>query len=266
MSSVPSIWKTILKIAKPLKNNTIELVTCGSAPLSSSLWNEIQQWTGISEIWNTYGITETGSWIAGTNIDNFTPQNGMIGYGWGANILISEKDSVDSCSSRDLHEYRALSPNEVGYIWVQTASLMDGYLNQKKMTDDVVSGSWFFTGDLGYMDDKGVLFISGRVRNEINTGGIKVIPEDIDFLLEGHNEVVESCVFGLDDDLMGEIIAVAIVINSKSSITSAELVEWCSKEVSDYKIPKVWYFIDEIPKTTRGKISRDLVSEYCKSL
>lgn len=65
---------------------------------------------------------------------------------------------------------------------------------------------------------------------------------------------------------MGEIIAVAIVINSKSSITSAELVEWCSKEVSDYKIPKVWYFIDEIPKTTRGKISRDLVSEYCKSL
>ena len=95
---------------------------------------------------------------------------------------------------------------------------MEGYLGQKKMTNSVVCGSWFFTGDLGYLDPKGNLVLTGRVRNEINTGGIKVTPEDIDLILESNPKIIESCTFGMPDDLAGEIVATALIIKENTKI------------------------------------------------
>ena len=149
---------------------------------------------------------------------------------------------------------------------MQTTSLMQGYLGLKKMTNAVICGSWFFTGDLGYLDSKGNLVLTGRVRNEINTGGIKVTPEDIDLILERHPKIIESCTFGMPDDLAGEIVATAIIIKGKSSLLAHEIYKWTCKYISDYKAPKVWYKVEEIPKTLRGKINREEVAKYCSKI
>tara|TARA_X000000950_G_C13860246_1_gene638404 strand:- start:369 stop:1886 length:1518 start_codon:yes stop_codon:yes gene_type:complete len=266
MSSVPSVWKIILELSKQPKNKSLKLITCGSAPLSSFLWSKIQKWALIKRVWNTYGITETGSWIAGTKGNAVVPFDGKTGMGWGTNILISKESNRMSKNTSLLESNFYKKRNIRGYIWVQTPCLMQGYLNQTKATNSVVLGSWFFTGDIGYLDSKNNLVLTGRVRNEINTGGIKVTPEDIDIILEKHSNIEESCTFGLPDKLAGEIVATAIVLKNNKSLHSSELNKWIKKFISDYKSPKVWYKVKEIPKTTRGKINRDEVAKFCVNL
>ena len=266
MSSVPSVWKIVLKLSKKPIKKSLKLITCGSSPLSAYLWNNIQNWSSIKRVWNTYGITETGSWIAGTQGNSIIPKDGMTGKGWGTKIIISKEISNISNDANLLDSNNCLKKNERGYIWVQTSSLMQGYLGQKKMTNSVVCGSWFFTGDLGYIDSKGSLVLTGRVRNEINTGGIKVTPEDIDLILERHPKIIESCTFGMPDDLAGEIVATAIIIKQGSNLLSNDIYKWTCKYISDYKAPKVWYRVKEIPKTPRGKINREEVAKYCSKI
>ena len=266
MSSVPSVWKIVLNLSKKPVKNSLQLITCGSAPLSAFLWENIQNWSSIKRVWNTYGITETGSWIAGTEGSNVVPKDGKTGRGWGTNIIISKDISNIKNDINLLDNNNRMKKNEKGYIWVQTSSLMQGYLGQKKMTNSVVCGSWFFTGDLGYLDPKGNLVLTGRVRNEINTGGIKVTPEDIDLILERNPKIIESCTFGMPDDLAGEIVATALIIKENTNLLSDDMHKWICKYISDYKAPKVWYRVKEIPKTTRGKINREEVAKYCSNI
>ena len=112
----------------------------------------------------------------------------------------------------------------------------------------------------------GNLVLTGRVRNEINTGGIKVTPEDIDLILERNPKIIESCTFGMPDDLAGEIVATALIIKENTKLLSDDIHKWICKYISDYKAPKVWYKVKEIPKTTRGKINREEVAKYCSNI
>src|SRR5688572_5530690 len=88
LSSVPSMWALTLKLSKPPQANTLRRIHCGSAPLSAHLWRQIQDWAGTKEVFNAYGITETGSWVAGTTIGEFEPEDGLVGVSWSAVIKI----------------------------------------------------------------------------------------------------------------------------------------------------------------------------------
>lgn len=88
MSSAPPVWRLALKLAKPPQAGSLERVHIGSAPLSAHLWNNVRSWCGTSEVFNAYGITETGSWVAGTTHGDFEPEDGLIGRGWGAVVKV----------------------------------------------------------------------------------------------------------------------------------------------------------------------------------
>ena len=88
LSSVPTVWRLALKTSAPPRSGRLERVFCGSAPLSSHLWSDIRRWTGARDVWNAYGITETGSWLAGTSLGSFTPEDGLVGEPWGGKIEI----------------------------------------------------------------------------------------------------------------------------------------------------------------------------------
>lgn len=266
MSSVPSVWTSAAQLSKPPSKNTLRLVTCGSAPLSSALWSRMQEWTGISRVWNTYGITETASWIAGTGKDAVIPRDGFIGRGWGTNILITRREGGENFSLDGGEDSARVLPGEIGYVWLQTPTLMQGYLNQPGLTASVVSGTWFYTGDLGYLTKDGELVLTGRVRNEINFAGIKVTPEDVDLILERHEAISACCTFGMNDDLSGEIVAAAVVFKeNKNRPSSSELKRWLSHYISDYKIPRLWYEAENIPVSARGKVNRAQLAEYYKN-
>ena len=134
VSTVPTVWTLALRMAKPPRAGSLRRVHCGSAPLAKHMWEGIQTWAGTREVFNTYGITETASWVAGTTIPDFTPEDGLIGKGWGTTfeILKTAAGEVPPAAAE------ACAPGEEGYVWLSTPALMIGYFERDDLTAKVV--------------------------------------------------------------------------------------------------------------------------------
>lgn len=259
MSSVPPVWRLALKLAAPPKSRSLQRVFCGSAPLSGALWQSVQQWSGTTNVFNAYGITETGSWLAGTTT-NFEPEDGLIGVPWGGIIRVLRSNDT----STPPWTAEPCKPDEPGHVWVNTPALMKGYLGRDDLTDKVVSGGWFATGDIGMLDAKGRLYLRGREKEEINKGGAKLFPSDVDAVVERFDGVSDVCTFGYPDALYGENVGIAIVMKSGDDATLLGLHEWMARHLGQHQFPERWYLVDEIPRTSRGKVNRDVVAQACQ--
>ena len=250
MSSVPTLWKKVVKSVAPPKGRSLVRVQVGSAPLSADLWRAITQWSGTDDVVNMYGITETANWLAGASCQEFEPEDGLIGRMWGGSAAVLTAD-------QEIREHGE------GELLVQSPSLMTAYYKRPDMTAQVLQGGWFHTGDIGQISPDGVMRLTGRQKYEINRGGLKVHPEDIDLLLERHDAVREACAFAIPDEIEGESVGVAVSFVDGSDIDSRLLRRWCRERISREKVPVKWYVLDEIPKTDRGKLNRAVVAEYC---
>jgi len=262
MSSVPPVWQLALKLSRPPSPRALERVHCGSAPLPAYLWKEIQDWTGIRQVFNTYGITETGSWVAGTTIADFTPEDGLIGEPWGALIRILKTCDTGTLPSPDAE----CKPGELGYVWINTPALMKNYFNRDDLTRQVVCQGWFVPGDIGFLDERGMLYLKGREREEINKGGVKIYPDDVDAVAKQFDRTTDVATFGFDDPLYGQDIGMAVSLMDNSNATIRGLYQWMKRRLAEHKMPVRWYLVDSIPRTSRGKINRISVSEKCTQL
>lgn len=261
LSSVPSVWNLALRAANSPKRESLRRVHVGSAPLSKNLWEQIQQWTGIRDVINAYGITETGSWVAGTTGGDIVPESGLIGESWGSTIKVLKSVSTDEPLTRDME----CAIGEAGMIWLNTPALMKGYFQRADLTEAVVSKGWFMTGDIGMFDEGGRLYLKGRDRDEINKGGMKIYPADIDEVFEQFSGTQDVCTFRIEDEHYGENVAVALVLKDQSPELVGELYAWTESRLAQHKLPVSWYLLDEIPRTSRGKINRESVMRSCMS-
>ncbi|MDQ3120496.1 MAG: acyl--CoA ligase [Verrucomicrobiota bacterium] len=259
MSSVPPIWKLALKFAKPPQRRILQRVHCGSAPLSAVAWEDIRKWTGARQVCNAYGITETGSWVAGLDDADVPAEDGLIGSGWGAVIQILRTDET----TRPLQFEDHCSPNESGYVWLNTPALMKGYFGRNDLTAKAVLDGWFMTGDIGFLDDRGRLLLRGRERDEINKGGMKIYPSDIDAVVERFAKASDVCAFALDDPIYGQSVGVAIVLTDHEDTTISALHAQMRSQLADHKMPSRWWLLDDIPRTSRGKLNREAVKTAC---
>src|SRR6185295_8997428 len=122
LSSVPSIWKLASKLSQPPSRGSLRRLHCGSAPLSADAWENIRRWSGCHEVCNAYGITETGSWVAGSAKASQPAEDGLIGEGWGAIIeILNRNDTNEPLTNGDRCE-----TGETGYGWINTPALMKG--------------------------------------------------------------------------------------------------------------------------------------------
>jgi len=248
MSSVPSIWKLIFKIGESPKNHSLKRIHVGSAPLSEKVWMEIIEWSAVKNVVNMYGITETANWVAGASSNKFRPENGLIGKMWGGKAYI-------------LDDAGNIKASGTGVILLDTPSLMKNYYQLEEATNTAINNGLFNTGDIGTIDELGIIRITGREKFEINRAGMKINPEDLDILLENHESVDEACAFAIQDDIFGEVAGIAIKLNS--DILMKELKAWCIDKIVAEKIPAKWYIVDEIPKNDRGKVDRLFTAKKC---
>lgn len=261
MSSVPPVWRLALRLSTPPKLGSLRRVFCGSAPLTRALWDSVRKWSGTLEVFNAYGITETGSWLAGTTID-FEPEDGLIGIPWGGVLRVLKSGDT----STPPWDAEPCKPEEPGHIWVNTPALMKGYLGRDDLTEKVVTSGWFVTGDIGVVDSRGCLYLRGREREEINKGGAKLFPSDVDAVVERFAAVNDVCTFAYPDPLYGENVGMAVVVNSSDDETMLGLYEWMALHLAQHQFPERWYVVSEIPRTSRGKINRNVVSETCQKI
>ena len=259
MSSVPSVWKLALKLSKPPQAATLRRVHVGSAPLSAALWEDVRSWTGTRQVCNTYGITETGSWVVGLANADVPAQDGLVGFGWGAVVRV-----LRTCvTSAPLTAQAECAVGEPGYVWLNTPALMKGYFQRDDLTAAAVIDGWFFTGDIGILDAHGQLVLKGRERDEINKGGMKIYPADIDAVVERFAHASDVCSFALEDDIYGQVVGIAVVLADAQDATVRALYAWMRSHLAEPKMPARWWRVDEIPRTSRGKINREAVKAAC---
>lgn len=241
MSSVPTFWKLALRMERPKKSN-LKRISIGSAPLSVVHWNAVKEWTRCSSVFNMYGMTETANWIGGGDLADAAGRDGFVGRIWGGSYAIRTDEGIIKTVGR-------------GEVLVDSPSTMIGYLDAEQ-TRQAMVGEWFRTGDIGELDEHGSLVLVGRSKTEINRGGIKILAEEIDMMLERHPAIAEACAFGIPDDVAGEAVAAAVILRQDAKITPTELRTWCLTQVRTEAVPQKLYFVDAIPKNDRGKIVR----------
>lgn len=147
-----------------------------------------------------------------------------------------------------------LKNNQIGEIVVKGKNTMKGYYKQPEITNQTIRDGWVYTGDLGYIDDDGFLYLTGRIKNMIISGGINIYPEEIEQILLQHDCVSDACVIGEDHKLLGEVPVAKVIL--KFPIPVSELKKYCSDKLADYKTPTKFVIVDELPKTYNGKIKR----------
>ena len=134
---------------------------------------------------------------------------------------------------------------------------MKGYLNAPEATAAAFAGGWFHTGDLGYFDEDGFLFIVGRIKELIIRGGYNVYPAEIEDVLHGHPAVAEAAVVGIPHERLGEEVKAVVVLRPEATVTAEELIAYCKERIAAYKYPRIIEFRDALPRNTLGKVLKD---------
>jgi acyl carrier protein len=141
-------------------------------------------------------------------------------------------------------------------VVVRGACVMQGYENNATANEESFKGEWFKTGDQGFIDADGYLFLTGRIKEIINRGGEKISPQEVDAILMNHPSVDQAVTFAVPNEVLGEEVAAIVVLHPQRDITEKELREFVRERLADFKVPRQVLFASEIPRGQFGKIQR----------
>jgi long-chain acyl-CoA synthetase len=273
MPGVPTLFIALLRHPKvragEVDFKSIKLCFSGAAPLLAETKNRFEALTG-GRIVEGYALTE--SMVAAV----VTPAYGVYKPG---SVGLPLPD-VEVCIADQDDGHSSLPLGEVGEILLRAPQLMQGYWQRPVETADTLregplngssgtnSGSrWLFTGDLGYMDEDGYLFIVDRKKDLIKPSGFQVWPREVEEVIASHPAVAEVGVAGIPDRLRGETVKAWVVLVEGQQVTGAELRAYCREKLVAYKVPRRVEFRDSLPKSHLGKLlRRELVREHIEGL
>jgi long-chain acyl-CoA synthetase len=156
---------------------------------------------------------------------------------------------------------------QLGEVVVRGGTVMSGYWRQPEATADVLRNGWLHTGDVGYMDTGGYVFILDRSKDMIISGGANIYPREIEEVIQQHPSVKEVAVFGVPDELWGESVKAVVTLRDGYSVTEQDIVDECIAHLASYKKPRSVEFVPELPKNAYGKIlKRELRERYWNGL
>jgi acyl-coenzyme A synthetase/AMP-(fatty) acid ligase len=192
-------------------------------------------------ITNAYGLIEVGIPLVNT-FDN-PEKMGSVGRPiQDFEVKIFDQNNAESKSG------------EIGHLGLRGPGMLDAYYKPWRLQKDILINGWFVSGDLARKDDDGFFYIVGRDSDIINVGGMKVFPYEVEDVLCAHPGVKEACVVGEDDRRFGQIVKAYVVASEQ--ISRDDLLRFCEKRISFFKVPKKIEFVSSLPKTSTGKILR----------
>ena len=193
----------------------------------------------------TMGLTETAAPCFTNPLDAAKRKVGSPGQAFGNEAKIVAPDGA------------AVAAGEIGEILVRGPNVMKGYFkNPEETAKTLTPDGWLHTGDLGYLDDDGFLFVTGRIKELIIKGGENIAPREIDEALLNHPAVLEAAVVGIPDEHYGQELMACVVLKEGERCTADELRAFCVRELGYFKTPKLFRFLDELPRGPSGKVQR----------
>lgn len=243
-SAVPTMHQQILgRVSSSPPPLPIRLIRSSSAPLPPQVMASLEAAFNAPVI-ESYGMTEAAHQMASNPLPPKQRKPGSVGIASGPEVQIMDEQG------------NLLATGLVGEVVIRGQSVTRGYENNPQANATAFSEEWFRTGDLGYLDTEGYLFLKGRIKEIINRGGEKISPREVDEVLLDHPAVAQVVTFAAPHQLLGEDVAAAVVLNPNQTVSGQALKEFAAEKLSDYKVPRVVLFLDEIPKGPTGKRQR----------
>jgi len=248
----PTIYIGLLNHPDLKKYDLSSIDSClsGSAPLPIEVQEEFEAVTG-GKLVEGYGLTESSPVTHSNFLWDRERVKGSIGVPWpNTEVRIVSMDTGE-----------LMPVGEIGEIIIKGPQVMKGYWNRPEATEETIQDGWLYTGDLGYMDDKGYFYVVDRKKDMIIAGGYNIYPREIEEVLYEHPDVLEAVAAGIPDPYRGETVKAYVVLKEGSEITSDELNQYARKYLAAYKAPRLYEFREELPKTAVGKILRRTLVE-----
>ena len=247
-SFVPTQLKRLLD-SNVQPNAELRNVLIGGGYIDKKLvMDAIHQDWKISKV---YGSTETASFVSALTEDECLENPTSIGRALSPNQVVIFNEN----------KFRAVE-GEVGEIAISSPAVMKGYYNDEEATENCFRDEFYLTGDMGYLDMEGYLFLEARKKDMIVTGGENVNPNEVEDRLLEHPDIEDAAVFPIKDDEWGEIVAAAVIMrDSKKDISLDEVESFLKGNLAGFKIPRKLFYEDELPKNELGKITRRKLTE-----
>ena len=246
-SAVPTMHQAILARARrneeAVRANRLRFIRSSSASLPTTVMASLEKVFDAPVI-EAYAMTEAAHQMCSNPLPPAARKPGTVGPAAGPEVTILD-DQGD-----------VLPVGAEGEIAIRGANVTAGYLNNPEANAAAFDGGWFRTGDQGVVDEDGYVKVTGRLKEIINRGGEKIAPLEVDEALLAHDAVAQACTFAMAHAGLGEDVAAAVVLVDGADVTDRELRDFVAERLADFKTPRRFAFVDEIPKGPTGKIQR----------
>jgi fatty-acyl-CoA synthase len=241
---VPTMLKEILELPPDVhaahRPRALRAIVCGAAPFVEALRIRAIARFGVDVVHDFYGATELG-WVTLIDGNEMLAKPGSVGRPLaGQRLCIMDHDG---------HKQPA---GATGLIYVRNSQTMAGYLGHAAATTQLQRQGWTTVEDLGYVDDDGYLYVVGRARDMVITGGVNVYPAEVEEALAHHEAVADVAVVGIEDETYGEALVAFVVL--RRPIAPHELEAYARQRLSSYKVPRRWHVLDALPRNPTGKV------------
>lgn len=235
--------------------SSIQACISGSASLPQDVQQNFEKETG-GRLVEGYGLTESSP-VTHANLVWDERINGSIGLPWpDTDAKIVKKGTLDE-----------VPIGEVGEIAVKGPQVMKGYWNREEETNETLKDGWLLTGDMGRMDERGYFYVVDRKSDMIIAGGFNIYPREVEEILFEHTGIQEAAVIGIPDAYRGETVKAVIVPKEGSRLDKQQLDRYCRKNLAAFKIPRIYEFREELPKTIVGKVlKRELIEDTIEEM
>lgn len=245
LPAVPAIYQFLTMELEKKKYDLSSLRCCvsGAAPLAVELLCKLEQYIKAPLI-EGYGLTEITA-LATVNPIFGVRKKGSVGIPCkGVELAIVAPSGDRLASGRE----------NVGEVAIKGPNVMRGYFEQPEATAQTVRHDWLFTGDLGYLDDDGYLFIVGRSKELIIRGGQNIYPKEIEDVIARMPAVAEVAVIGVPDQFMGERVKAVVALRRGTQLTEDDIKQFCAQNLAEYKVPRLVSFVEALPRNSTGKV------------
>jgi len=247
LPGVPTIYQGLLKEERfrRMDLSFVKGFFAGAAPLPEDTLDQLKQLHG-AVIYDVYGATENTAFAVAS------PFGGRIKRGTvGLPLPNTDIKIMDEETGKI-----ELKTGDTGEICIKGPQVMKGYYKKPEETSKTLKDGWFYTGDIGYIDEDGYISIVDRKKDIIISSGYNIYPIEIDNVLFAHPKILEACIIGVPDEYRGETVKAYIVPKPGESVDEQEIMQFCKQRLAAYKVPKIIEFIDSLPKSAVGKILR----------
>jgi acyl-CoA synthetase (AMP-forming)/AMP-acid ligase II len=245
-TAAPTIHQAILARAArhpEMASGRLRFIRSSSASLPARVLSELER-VFRAPVVEAYGMTEAAHQMASNPLPPHARKTGSVGLAAGPEIAVVNEAG------------EFLPARQPGEVVIRGENVTAGYENNPEANSGAFTNGWFRTGDQGFLDEEGYLYLTGRLKEIINRGGEKISPSEVDKVLLDHPAVAQAVTFALPHEKLGEEVAAAVILRAGQPATAHDLRQFAARRLADFKVPRKFVFLDEIPKGPTGKLQR----------